>query len=395
MKIIVFCGPTLPANVAGELLPDADVRPPAACGDVYRATEEGPAAIALVDGYFDHRLSVWHKEVTWALHQGVHVYGAGSMGALRAAELEPFGMVGVGWVFEQFRSRALEDDDEVAVVHEPAERAYRARSDAMVNLRATLSVAVRLGVLEESSRDLLIQGLKAQFYPRRNQGVLRDLASRLLPLRDGERFTHWLEKNGVVDQKRLDACALLTRLGEDAAGGRLDSPFRGGRIFQHTNAWQALVESVAREGPASRGTVASGALKPTPALPVPPPLTGSERDLSALLAALKARFPERYLALVGEALERALAVSLADARGAPVDGRLAQRASEEFRRQRGLFGPEETAVWLSRMGLDLVGFSSLINDGVQSKQLEPAARRALLKQLRDVVCIHDLAAELR
>jgi hypothetical protein len=315
------------------------------------------------------------------------------MGALRAAELEPSGMVGVGWVFEQFRSLELEDDDEVAVVHEPAERGYRARSDAMVNLRATLSVAVRLGLLEGSSRDLLLQGLKAQFYPRRNRALLRDLASQLLAPSERERFTAWLEQNGVVDQKRLDACALLTRLSDDAAEGRLDRPFRGnGRTFQHTNAWQALVESVGREGAASRGTVTSRA-RPSATLSVPPQ-SGSERDLSALLAALKTRLPGRYLALVAEALERALAVSLADVRGTPVDAGLAQRASEEFRRQRGLFGPEETAEWLSRMGLDLVGFSSLINDGVQSKQLEPALRRALLKQLRDVVCIHDLGAEL-
>jgi hypothetical protein len=39
------------------------------------------------------------------------------MGALRAAELHTFGMVGVGRVFEGYRDGVYEDDDEVAVVH--------------------------------------------------------------------------------------------------------------------------------------------------------------------------------------------------------------------------------------------------------------------------------------
>ena len=43
------------------------------------------------------------------------------MGALRAAELHAFGMRGVGRIFEAFRDGELEDDDEVAVVHGPAE----------------------------------------------------------------------------------------------------------------------------------------------------------------------------------------------------------------------------------------------------------------------------------
>ena len=74
--------------------------------------------------------------------EGVHVYGAASMGALRAAELDAFGMHGVGYVYRAYADGVLEDDDEVAVAHAGAEHGFRALSDAMVDVRATLAAAV-------------------------------------------------------------------------------------------------------------------------------------------------------------------------------------------------------------------------------------------------------------
>jgi hypothetical protein len=127
-------------------LVDGEFNPPAATGDVLRAVARGAEAIAIIDGVFERVPSVWHKEILFALSQGVPVYGASSMGALRAAECHAFGMVGVGRVFEAFRDGALEDDDEVAVAHSAAEHGYRALSDAMVNIREGVRQAVERGV---------------------------------------------------------------------------------------------------------------------------------------------------------------------------------------------------------------------------------------------------------
>lgn len=41
---------------------------------------------------------------------------------LRAAELHSFGMEGVGRILESYRDGILTDDDEVALVHGPADR---------------------------------------------------------------------------------------------------------------------------------------------------------------------------------------------------------------------------------------------------------------------------------
>ena len=107
MTTVVFLGPTLAPRDATFLLA-ADYLPPACQGDIYRAVRDRrPVAIGLVDGVFQQAPAVWHREILWALTRGVHVFGAASMGALRAAELAPFGMQGVGRVFEAYRDRVL------------------------------------------------------------------------------------------------------------------------------------------------------------------------------------------------------------------------------------------------------------------------------------------------
>ena len=76
--------------------PGVDAARPGEAGDLYRAARGGARVIGLVDGVFEDRPTVWHKEILWALDRGVRVLGAASLGALRAAECAPFGMEGVG-----------------------------------------------------------------------------------------------------------------------------------------------------------------------------------------------------------------------------------------------------------------------------------------------------------
>lgn len=233
MNAVIFAGPTLPRDEGSALL-DAEWRPPAAQGDVYRAAREGFDAIGIIDGYFEVVPSVWHKEVLWAMSRGARVYGSASMGALRAAELANFGMVGVGEVYERFRDGTFEDDDEVAVVHAPAEEGYRAISEAMVNIRATLRAAAEAGVIAESTRDALEHRAKALFYPDRHLATLA---------REEPTLRAWLTE-GRVDLKRLDARAMLTRMRDDLARGDAPEPVR--YLFEHTDAWEAMVRAAAK-----------------------------------------------------------------------------------------------------------------------------------------------------
>src|SRR5437764_15100301 len=208
VSVYVFTGPTIsPAEGRAEL--EAVYLPPAVEGDVYRAALKRPQVIGIIDGYFQSTPTVRHKEILWAMSHGIHVFGSASIGALRAAELLPFGMEGVGTVFEFYRDGSLEDDDEVAVAHGPAETGFVSASEAMVNIRQTLRKAERLGIISTELRVSLEKIGKELFYPDRNYStVLRQ------PLEDGSsqadltRLQQWMP-NHRVNQKRDDALLML------------------------------------------------------------------------------------------------------------------------------------------------------------------------------------------
>ncbi|HTJ41494.1 MAG TPA: TfuA-like protein [Kofleriaceae bacterium] len=212
----VFLGPTLPAAEAIAIC-DAIVMPPVACGDVYRLVRDArPARIAIIDGYFERMAAVWHKELLFALERGVEVWGASSMGALRAAELRAFGMRGVGSICRAFARGRLTDDDEVAVVHGPAELGYPAMSTAMVDLRAGLARAT----ISSRSKARLLDRAKARFYRDRSWDALVDDARALrLPRRERDVIAALAAR--APSAKADDARALLRTIAKSrAARGR-------------------------------------------------------------------------------------------------------------------------------------------------------------------------------
>ena len=240
MKMCVFLGPTLRINEARSLL-DVDYLPPAGRGDFYRAALDRPMAIGLIDGYFAHTPSVWHKEILWAMSRGIHVFGSASMGALRAAELESFGMEGVGWIFEAFRDGRLSDDDEVAILHGPEDADHVPLTEAMVNIRRTLCRAWESGIIEERHASRIIELGKQTFYQARTYEHLLAGAVRTgIPDRVCEALQAWLPDN-KVDQKRADALQMLGLMADKTPS--ISSPKRVDYRFAHTTTWESLVSS--------------------------------------------------------------------------------------------------------------------------------------------------------
>ena len=180
--VAVLLGPTLTAAEARHHL-DAIYLPPAEQGSVFRAVaEHRPAVLAIIDGAFAQRPAVRHKEILWAMHEGIHVFGSASMGALRAAELHAFGMEGVGAIFEDYRAGRLTADDAVAVIHGSAEHGFRPLSVALVNIRATLVRAVEEQIVDTDSASVLVELAQRRFYAERSYpALLGDGASMIAP----------------------------------------------------------------------------------------------------------------------------------------------------------------------------------------------------------------------
>jgi hypothetical protein len=210
-RTVVFVGPTMKLAEARAML-DADFRPPAQRGDVLHAVADGAGVIGLIDGYTHLVPAVTHKEILFALSRGVRMYGAASLGALRAAELAPYGMVGVGRICESYRRGEI-TSDEVAISHGPMELAYCTVSEAMVNVRATIAAAVAAGLLRSSARALLGMARANHFATRTWAQLLTAARRQCLPEDEIRSFELWLPA-GRVDQKRLDAIALLETIAQ-------------------------------------------------------------------------------------------------------------------------------------------------------------------------------------
>ncbi|WUH98315.1 TfuA-like protein [Spirillospora sp. NBC_00431] len=209
-EIVVFAGPTchdgeVAARLAGL---GATVLPPVAQGDIARLVAlpetERPRVIGVIDGVYERVPAVWHKEILWALSEGVAVAGAASMGALRAAELAPFGMIGTGRVYAAAGSGELVDDDEVAVAHLGPDDDHRPVSTAMVDIRATLDAARAAGVIDAPAGRTIAGAAKRLHYTeRRWPALLRHDPTGAL--------AGWLP-TGRVSVKAADAVALLDLL---------------------------------------------------------------------------------------------------------------------------------------------------------------------------------------
>jgi hypothetical protein len=232
----VFIGPSVTPD---ELLgfPTVTILPPAAAGDLYRATLAGFDPILLVDGYFHQVPSVQHKEILFALCQGVRVWGSSSMGALRAAEMADYGMVGIGQIFRWYRTGVYTSDDEVAVAHGDAESGYRALSEPMVNVRHALDLAADRGLVSPATGRRLCQIAKSMFYPERHWATIRIRGLDAgLPEDELTRLVRFVRAE-MPDLKRDDALTALGQLlGPDRA-----APTPTPMTFEATYNWAVLV----------------------------------------------------------------------------------------------------------------------------------------------------------
>jgi TfuA protein len=163
-EIVVFLGPSLARSRAEEVL-EADFRPPAKRGDLYKAAREGARIILLIDGVFFQDCSVAHKEVLYALQAGARVLGASSMGALRASELDIYGMEGIGLIYQAYKSGRLVSDDEVALTFDPF--SWEPLSEPLVNIRFNLELAWQQGVINASCKDKLFRCAESLYFPER------------------------------------------------------------------------------------------------------------------------------------------------------------------------------------------------------------------------------------
>lgn len=163
---VVFLGPSAPAAAIKALLPRAILAPPIVRDQLYRARERGARVILIIDGSFAHELAVSPREVVDVLHDGACIFGASSMGALRAADCGPAGIRGLGIIARLYRRGALTTDDEVAVATNP-DQGYAALSVALINVRAAAARAAKRNLIDRPTAGRIVDAARTLFFPDR------------------------------------------------------------------------------------------------------------------------------------------------------------------------------------------------------------------------------------
>ena len=369
--VIVFSGPTLSPRAARELFPEALCLPPAAQGDVYRACRELPAVICLIDGYFEHQPAVTHKELLWALHNGVVVYGASSMGALRAAEMNEFGIRGWGKIYEMFAAGELEDDDEVTVVHAESDHEFLPSSEALVNIRLTLKAAAADGTLSNASADALVAHAKALFYPERQYPrILRAGAEAGLPPSELLGLERWLlQAANRLDQKAKDASTLLAHVRTGYRTGSLPAKVRS-FDFPYTEAWHELRASIDETGD-------------RPRLLEPAPRSARNQDL---LEEIQLLGPEAFQQVLSAATWRALCLALSvDGDSTPPDPQTPTLGGPPAQTTLARIPEQPSRKWLLLHDLDAESHRRLLADEQRVLRMNQQAQTRVLSEIPNVL----------
>lgn len=249
MRIVAFAGPSVPAE-ARAAFPRVEWRGPAEAGDFLHLPTSGPLTICLIDGYFDHRPAVRHKEILLLLSEGRRVVGGASIGALRAVEMEPFGMEGAGSIYRAYARGLIDGDDEVALAHGPEEWEWRPLSVPLVEVRATLCRAVRMGAIAPADARCVREAAGEIHYVERTwEAVSLSLPPRLVEsARPALAGIH-------VPLKTLDAVACLRAATTPPPRRRRPKPVS--TIFLHALMDQCGIDPATRPRARSRGASAS------------------------------------------------------------------------------------------------------------------------------------------
>ncbi len=353
--ITVFTGPTISAEEVQSVL-SCRCLPPAAQGDIYKAALDKPRVIGIVDGYFQGRLSIWHKEILWAMSQGIHVFGCSSMGALRAAELHTYGMRGVGKIFESYRDGVIEDDDEVALLHGPEETGFAQVSEPMVNVRATLTAAADSGVIDAAFSALLLWLAKATFYQNLSwKGLLSSAEIRRYDSEQVQRLKDWLPE-GRVDAKRRDALQMLRSIGDFIAQN--PAPQTVDYHFEWTHLWDEVV---------AKGVQNEAEIK-----------LACGTDARDLLDEIRLD-PDRYQRVRHDALLQALVAE--NAAGSAVDRKAVRDAVARFRLSHGLLSVKALDAWLDERGMSQRDLEQSLENDLRRDLLLSEANGALSGQM--------------
>lgn len=211
VKVIIYTGLSIPFSEAKEILDSHDdieviYKKPIKRGDLGCDIKENPDIIGIIDGVFHQSSAVGHREILGVMKNGVKVYGASSMGALRASELDVLGMEGIGYCYKEYASGNVTSDDDVAVMLDS--ETLEAISVPLISMNYVFTNAVDKNIITQEEKDELIKITKETYYPQRNYA--QTLSQSSLDADKKGKLIDFIRTS--KDIKKEDAKALLNHI---------------------------------------------------------------------------------------------------------------------------------------------------------------------------------------
>jgi hypothetical protein len=200
MKTVVFVGPSMTLGERRAII-GAQVTSPVCRGDLKRFAEHD--LFVILDGEFGQNLSVSPKEILQLLDAGKTVIGAASMGALRASELDSFGMIGVGWVYRKFASAAVRNDDDVALCYSPFD--LSPTTIPMVDIEYRMELLMAEGRISRKEAAKILRKARSVFFADRTEELLYNIIKGV----SGPKTIGRVDELHMPSIKSLDAAEAL------------------------------------------------------------------------------------------------------------------------------------------------------------------------------------------
>lgn len=216
-KIRIYGGLSITAEQVAAILPGANFSGPIARDNLLRDIDLGYQVVGIIDGLFYQALAVTAGEIMDAIRCGLKVYGSSSMGAMRAVELEPFGMIGCGKIVELIKETPIFRDDYLGQSISTEE--FGPKSVSWVDLHFELKRQIAAGKIKESDAKTLLTLYSEIHFARRNG---EELKLALATLGADHTWNPRMDKlfQELKSQKHLDAIDLLQQIRQELAQTR-------------------------------------------------------------------------------------------------------------------------------------------------------------------------------
>lgn len=176
MKIKIYSGLSLSEIELQKRNPEFEFSGPIKRGQLLTDIKSGYHIIGIIDGFFLNHLAVTPSEIIDCIRCGVKIFGASSMGAIRAADLDSIGMIGIGKIYDLIKKDDSFEDDFLGQTF--LEEEYFKTSAPFINVYYNLKKMKELNIITQEVFIFSVKSYRNMHYSERSTSKLTNLLKK-------------------------------------------------------------------------------------------------------------------------------------------------------------------------------------------------------------------------